>query len=100
MRSGPGEIGCRLSDVDTVGRRIRIGAMVRTSNNNFDLYRQQHQAEISAAYSALSAYPEAPAAVVRRQWTGLYRRYQTKQGGDLADIVRVRKVLEDAGLFW
>jgi hypothetical protein len=74
--------------------------MVKKSAGEIDLYRQQHQAEIAAAFVTLGAHPEAPRAVVRRQWTGLYRRYRTKQGGDLADIVRVRMLLEAAGLFW
>jgi hypothetical protein len=71
--------------------------MPRTNNNNFELYRQQHRDEIAAAFVTLGAHPEAPRAAVRRQWTGLYRRWQ---GGNKADVVRLRKLLEEAGLFW
>jgi hypothetical protein len=74
--------------------------MVKKSAAEIDLYRQEHRAEIAAAFVTLGAHPEAPAADVRRQWTGLYRRWQTRQGGSRADVVRLRKVLEDAGLFW
>jgi hypothetical protein len=74
--------------------------MVKKSAGEFDLFRQQHRAEISTAYATLGAHPEAPRAVVRRQWTGLYRMYKKTGGSWLAEVVRVRKLLEDAGLFW
>jgi hypothetical protein len=73
--------------------------MVKKSASEIELYRQQHQAEISAAYAALSATPQAPRSVLWRQRAAIHAMKKKYATVDTTAVDEARRVLREAGLW-